>query len=166
MCNKLMFKYPTRPLYVACEIWMSENWRQSEICVVIKDKSHGSDVMGYVHTYTCLTALFPRLSRCAGTRKVEPIWILLEQQTVSGSGISWAICKSTRRCIQITTPTPHHSVFLQTGCPSCCQTKASKHRRYISCISYHCKCIIHPVHLRHLSSKMRNSPNQWKKTCV
>ena len=25
----------------------------------------------------------------AGTRKVKPIWILLKQQTVSGSGISW-----------------------------------------------------------------------------
>ena len=35
--------------------------------------------------------------RKAGTRKVKPIWILLEQETVSGSGISWAICKSTHR---------------------------------------------------------------------
>ena len=37
---------------------------------------------------------FPGLPRWAGTRKVKPIWILLEQETVSGSGISWAICKS------------------------------------------------------------------------
>jgi len=36
---------------------------------------------------------------------------LLEQQTVSGSGISWAICKSAPRPRQITTPAPHHSVF-------------------------------------------------------
>ena len=36
---------------------------------------------------------------------------LLEQETVSGSGISWAICKSARRSRQITTPVPHHSVF-------------------------------------------------------
>jgi len=27
-------------------------------------------------------------------RKVKPIWILLKQETVSGSGISWALCKS------------------------------------------------------------------------
>jgi len=27
----------------------------------------------------------------ASTRKVKPIWILLKQETVSGSGISWAI---------------------------------------------------------------------------
>jgi len=41
----------------------------------------------------------------------EPIWILLKQQTMSGSGISWAICKSAPRSRQITTPAPHHSVF-------------------------------------------------------
>ena len=36
-----------------------------------------------------LTALCPELPRWAGTRKVKPIWILLKQATVSGSGISW-----------------------------------------------------------------------------
>ena len=36
-----------------------------------------------------------------GTRKVKPIWILLKQETVSGSGISWAICKSAPRSRQI-----------------------------------------------------------------
>ena len=56
-------------------------------------------------------ALFPGLPGWAGTRKVKPIWILLKQETVSGSGISWGICKSTPRSRQITTPTPHHSVF-------------------------------------------------------
>jgi len=30
---------------------------------------------------------------------------------VSGSGISWAMCKSAPRSRQITTPAPHHSVF-------------------------------------------------------
>ena len=42
------------------------------------------------HTHTRLTALCPGLPRRAGTRKVKPIWILLEQEIVSGSGISWA----------------------------------------------------------------------------
>ena len=73
----------------------------------------------YIHTYIRLTALCPRLPGWAGTRKVKPIWILLEQETVSGSGISWAVCKSAPRSRQITTPAPHHSVFLQAGCPSC-----------------------------------------------
>ena len=30
---------------------------------------------------------------------------------MSGSGISWALCKSAPRCRQATTPAPHHSVF-------------------------------------------------------
>ena len=64
-------------------------------------------------------ALFPGLPGWAGTRKAKPIWILLKQETVSGSGISWAICKSAPRSRQITMPVPHHSSFLQAGCPSC-----------------------------------------------
>ena len=40
---------------------------------------------------------FPGLPGWAGTRKVKPIWILLKQETVSGSGISRAICKSAPR---------------------------------------------------------------------
>jgi len=63
----------------------------------------------FVHTHTRLTALFPGVPRSAGTRK--PIWILLAQETVSDSGISWAICKSAPCSRQITTPVPHHSVF-------------------------------------------------------
>ena len=45
---------------------------------------------------------------------------------MSGSGISWAICKSAPRSRQITTPAPHHSVFLQAGCPSCRPTNSIK----------------------------------------
>ena len=42
-------------------------------------------------THTRLMALFPGLPGWASTRKVKPIWILLKQETVSGSGISWAM---------------------------------------------------------------------------
>ena len=69
---------------------------------------------------------FLRLPGWAGTRKVKPIWILLKQETVSGSGSSWAICKSAPRSRQITTPAPQHSVFLQARCPSCCPTNSVK----------------------------------------
>ena len=62
-------------------------------------------------TDTHLTALYLGLPGWAGTRKVKPIWILLKQETVSGSGISWAIRKSAPRSRQITTPSTHHSVF-------------------------------------------------------
>ena len=65
----------------------------------------------FQYTHTRLTALCPGLPGWAGTRKVKPVWILLEQETVSGSGISWAVCKPAPRSRQITTPAPHHSVF-------------------------------------------------------
>jgi len=65
----------------------------------------------HTHTHTCFTALFPRLPGWAGPRKVKPIWILLKQETVSGSGISWAICKYAPCSRQITMPATHHSVF-------------------------------------------------------
>ena len=80
----------------------------------------------HTHTHTHLTALFQGLPGWADTRKVKPIWILLKQETVSGSGISWDIRKSATRSRQITTPTPHHWVFLQAGCLSCCPTNSVK----------------------------------------
>ena len=80
----------------------------------------------HTHTHTRLTALIPGLPGWAGTRKVKPIWILLKQETVSSSGISWAICKSASRSRQTTTPAPHHSSFLEAGCPSCRPTNSVK----------------------------------------
>ena len=58
------------------------------------------------HTHTRLTALFPGLHGWAGTRKVKPIWILLKQETVSGSGISWAmqVCTSLQTDNHASTP--------------------------------------------------------------
>ena len=50
-------------------------------------------------------------------QKGKPIWILLEQETVSGSGISWAICKSAPCSRQITMPVPHHSKFFTGRMP-------------------------------------------------
>ena len=78
------------------------------------------------NTHTRLTTLCLGLPGWAGTSKVKPIWILLKQETVSGSGISWAVCKSATRSRQITTPAPHHSSFLQAGCSSCRPTNSVK----------------------------------------
>ena len=77
------------------------------------------------HTHTCLTTLCPGLPGWAGTRKVKPIWILLKQEAVSGSGISWAICKSAPCSRHNQASTPPLS-FLQAGCPSCCPTNSVK----------------------------------------
>ena len=55
----------------------------------------------HTHTHTHHThpfnGLCPGLLGWAGTRKAKPIWILLTQETMSGSGTSWAICKSAPR---------------------------------------------------------------------
>ena len=75
------------------------------------------------HTQNRLTALCPGLPGWAGTRKAKPIWILLKQETVSGSGISWAICKSAPCFRQITMPAPHHSVFYRPDALPAAQPK-------------------------------------------
>ena len=49
----------------------------------------------------------------------------LKQETVSGSGISWAICKSAPRSRQTTTPAPHQAGYLPAAQPT-----ASKHWRH------------------------------------
>ena len=81
----------------------------------------------HARTHTRLTALFPGLPGSVGTRKVKPIWILLKQEIVSGSGISWAICKCAPCSRQITTPTPHHSVFYRPDALPAAQPTVSKH---------------------------------------
>ena len=81
------------------------------------------------NTHTHLTALCPGLPGWAGTRKVKPIWILLEQETVSGSGISWTICKSARCSRQITTPAPTTQFFYRPDALPAAQPTVSMHWR-------------------------------------
>jgi len=79
--------------------------------------------------HVLLTALCPGLRGWAGTSKAKPIWILLKQETVSGSGIGWAICKSAPCSRQKTMPAPHHSVFYRPDALPAAQPTASKHWR-------------------------------------
>ena len=102
--------------------------------VTFRKKSVHTHTHAHTHTrtrtHTRLTALFPGLPGGAGTRKVKPIWILLKQETVSGSGISWAICKSAPHSRQIATPAPHHSVFYRPDALPAAQPTVSKHWRH------------------------------------
>ena len=67
--------------------------------------------------------------------------------------MSWTICKSFAPCSrQITTPVPHHSVFLQAGCSSCRQPTASKDRHGFS------------VHWRQLKNKTLKITTKWTQT--
>jgi len=78
-----------------------------------------ADTYSHTHTYTHThTHTHPFNGPLSGTTRVswyqkgkKPIRFLLKQDTASGSGISWAVCKSAPRSRQITTPAPHHSVF-------------------------------------------------------
>jgi len=136
----------------------------------------------HTHTHTRLTALCPGLPGWAGTRKVKPIWILLEQEIVSGSDISWAICKSAPSARQITTPAPHHSVFYRPDALPATKPTASKHWRhyiwwsshsdmYILCIKVRselgdvCVCLFCPqwnLYVTHLQSmQMPVHPVAW-----
>jgi len=87
-----------------------------------------ADIVCYIaqpYTHTHLTALCPGLPGSAASRKVKPVWILLKQETVSSSGISWAICKSAHRSRR--TPAPRHSVFYRLDALLAVQPTESKH---------------------------------------
>ena len=89
-------------------------------------------LLTYTHTHTTVLLLFwnmsgtTRVSRYqkGKTRKVKPNLDLLEQETVSGSGISWA--NASLHLI----PDNHANIpplsFLQAGCPSCRPTNSVK----------------------------------------
>ena len=77
-------------------------------------------------------ALCPVLPGLAGTRKVKPTWIFLKQETVSGSGISWDICKSAPRSRQMTMPASHRSVFYMPDALPAAQPTVSKHWRQLN----------------------------------
>ena len=111
------FPGTTCPSRIVLELWQKNEISENE-----------SWLLWHTHTHTHpFNGPFPGLPRLAGTRKVKPIWILLEQETVSGSGISWAICKSAPHPRQITMPAPHHSVFYRPDALPASQPTASKH---------------------------------------
>ena len=84
---------------------------------------HVGNTHTHTHTHThLLNGPLSGIPRWAGTRKVKPIWILLKQERVSGSGISWVICKSAPW-----QPRQHpNTQFSQARCPSCRPTNSVK----------------------------------------
>jgi len=69
-----------------------------------------------VHTHP-FNSRFSRTTRVSRYQKGKTNLDLLKQETVSGSGISWAICKSASRFRQITMPATHRSVFFTGRMP-------------------------------------------------
>jgi len=75
-------------------------------------KQYDITTLTHSHTHTHpFNGPFSGTTQVSRYQKKKPICILLKQETVSGSGISWAIWKSAPCSRQTTTPAPHHSVF-------------------------------------------------------
>jgi len=83
----------------------------------------------YYYYYHCFTApwTLSGTTRVSRYQKGKTNLDLLEQKTVSGSGISWAIRKSVLRPQQITMPAPHHLVFYRPDALPATEPTASKH---------------------------------------
>jgi len=77
-----------------------------------------------------LAAYYSTAGKNVENLKVKQIWILLEQVTMSDSGISSVVCKSAPRPRQITTPAPYHSVFYRPNVIPAAQPTAIKHWRH------------------------------------
>jgi len=67
----------------------------------------------HTHTHTVLRPswILSRTTQVSRHHKGKTNLYLLEQEIVSGSGISWAICKSAPWPRHITMPASYHSVF-------------------------------------------------------
>ena len=94
-------------------------------------------LLHYYYYYTTTTTtlllhpfngLYSRTTWVSRHQKGKPFWILLEQEMMGGSSISWTICKSSApRPRHITTPVPHHSDF--TGQMQFLPSNSSHHYR-------------------------------------
>ena len=113
-----------------------ELWNKFTSLLRIKRQKSCAHVHAYrPHNILWRAACGPRAVNCPSLwyyyhyTRLTALWIILKQETVSGSGISWAICKSAPCSRQITTPAPHHSDFYKPDALTAAQPTASKHWR-------------------------------------
>ena len=132
-----------RSVLTRMELGVSRSTQPSDVCRIwaaVLSLWWFRLLRGYINTLTCVThtpVQQPFVWDYPGEpvpERQKPIWILLKQETVKGSGISRDICKSAPRSRQVTMPAPHRSVFLQAGCPSCCPTNSVKALK--TCVAY------------------------------
>ena len=99
---------------------LTEHTQQLLLC------GHTFSVTSHKRTHTHpFNGPFSRTTRVSRYQKGKPNLDFTEARE-SGSGVSWAICKSASRSRQIAMPVPHHSSFLQAGCLSCRPTNSVK----------------------------------------
>ena len=95
----------------------------------------------HTHTHT-FNSPFSGTTQVSRYQKGKPIWILLQQETVSGSGLSWAICKSAPSSRHTTMPAPHNSVTFQSIKFQSYQTLQPHMTAYSSARMYSLICVI------------------------
>ena len=97
----------------------------------------------HTHTHTHpFNSPFSGTTQVSRYQKGKPIWILLEQETVSGSSLSWAICKSAPSSRHTTMPAPHNSVTFQSIKFQNYQTLQPHMTAYSSARMYSLICVI------------------------
>ena len=111
------------PVHIS--IAKDEEWR---FISHVSAKLHYYEILYCKHTHS-FSGPFSGTTRVSLYQKGKSIWILLKQETMSGSGISWAICKPASRFRPITLLAPHHSVFYRPDALPAAQPTASKHWR-------------------------------------
>jgi len=75
-------------------------------------------------------SLFSRTTWVSRLQTGKPFWILLKQEMMGGSGISWTICKSfAPHSRQIAMPVPHHWIFYAPDALPDAQPTVLKHWR-------------------------------------
>ena len=139
-CQKLEDSvYVIYKCYAACLLWIlctlseMKNTELQALCMNFKPCQN--QLQNHCHTHAHLTALCSGLPGWAGIKKVKPIWILLKQKTVSGSGISWAVCVCTSLQINNHASTPPLKFFYRPpddALPAA-QPTVSKHWRQNHC---------------------------------
>jgi len=107
-----------RAVYACSSVCLSDT---SQCCV--KTAKHAST---HTHTHP-FNGPLSGTTRVSQYQKGKTNLDLVKQETVSGSGIGWTICKSAPRSRQITTRTPHRSVFYRPDALPAAQPTASKH---------------------------------------
>ena len=130
ICVRRRTRPPSAHLCKGRAIRFTDAWTRRRASQRSSDSHNATDDHDTIHTHThthTFSDPLSRTTRVSRHQKGKPIWIFVKQETESGSGISWAICKPAHRSRQITTTAPHRSVFYRPDALPVAQPTASKH---------------------------------------
>jgi len=99
---------------------------------VCLERRYPDRILNYIHfTLHSFNGLLPRTTRISWYQKGKTSLDLTRQEMMGfwdGSGFSWTICKQhAPRSREITTATPHHSIFYRPDALPDAQPTVSKH---------------------------------------